>query len=172
MLATPHLLTGAVVGHTFRRPWLAWPVALLSHFLLDFVPHLDSAGLFPASSGHVTSAAAAVAVVDTVAGIALVVWLSRGHPQRGTVLGAACFALLPDALFNVPPWGPWLATWPGTQWLQAWHQASSQGVTAAEWPLGLGTQVAVTGLAVGGLASSRRTWPAAAARMAAPGRQS
>jgi len=38
MVATPHLVAGAAIGKLFRRPWLAYPLAFGSHFLLDFVP--------------------------------------------------------------------------------------------------------------------------------------
>jgi len=163
MIATPHLLTGAVLGKALRRPWLAWPAALASHFLLDAVPHLDSVGLFPGTPGHVTAPAAGIAAADTVVGIALVLWLTRGDPQRRVMLGAALAGLLPDALFNVPPWGAWLAAWPGTHWLEVLHGLSSQGVAAADWPVGVSTQVTVTALALWGLVAARREGRAGAA---------
>lgn len=39
MTATNHALTGAVIGLTFHNPALALPGALLSHYLLDALPH-------------------------------------------------------------------------------------------------------------------------------------
>lgn len=39
MTATNHVLTGAVVAATVREPILAIPVALLSHYVLDALPH-------------------------------------------------------------------------------------------------------------------------------------
>ncbi len=41
MTATNHAITGAVIAVTFSSPWLALPAALLSHFVLDAVPHWD-----------------------------------------------------------------------------------------------------------------------------------
>ncbi len=39
MTATNHALTGALIGLWSGRPLVAVPVALLSHFLLDMIPH-------------------------------------------------------------------------------------------------------------------------------------
>ncbi len=36
MLATPHMCAGAALGAILRRPWLTWPAAFASHFLLDY----------------------------------------------------------------------------------------------------------------------------------------
>ena len=51
MTATPHILAGAAIGKVLRRPWLAWPVAFVSHFLLDFTPHLDSHAVYGVEQG-------------------------------------------------------------------------------------------------------------------------
>lgn len=39
MTATNHALTGAVVAMAIRQPLLAIPIAFLSHFVLDAIPH-------------------------------------------------------------------------------------------------------------------------------------
>jgi hypothetical protein len=39
MRAINHTVTGAVVGAAIGNPWLALPAALLSHFVLDIIPH-------------------------------------------------------------------------------------------------------------------------------------
>lgn len=39
MLVTNHVLAGALVGHAVRRPVLAFGVGVLSHLVLDAVPH-------------------------------------------------------------------------------------------------------------------------------------
>lgn len=45
MTATNHALTGAVIALTVKRPELAVPLALLSHFTLDLIPHYNPAGI-------------------------------------------------------------------------------------------------------------------------------
>jgi hypothetical protein len=39
MLVTNHVLSGAVVGAAVRSPWLAFPLGVASHFVLDATPH-------------------------------------------------------------------------------------------------------------------------------------
>lgn len=39
MLETPHVLVGAAIGTTVANPYLALPISLASHFVLDKVPH-------------------------------------------------------------------------------------------------------------------------------------
>ena len=42
MVATNHALTGAVIGLSLHHPLLAIPLAFLSHFALDSLPHFGS----------------------------------------------------------------------------------------------------------------------------------
>ena len=39
MTATNHVLTGIVIGSVIHQPLLALPIAFLSHFVLDALPH-------------------------------------------------------------------------------------------------------------------------------------
>lgn len=39
MTATNHALTGALIGLAIGNPWVAAPLALLSHYVLDVIPH-------------------------------------------------------------------------------------------------------------------------------------
>ena len=148
MLATPHMLAGAALGKALRRPWLAWSAAFGSHFLLDRTPHLDSHSLFGVEYGGPTVPEAAMAILDTALGVLLVVWVARCQPEPRVMLGGAFFALVIDLLDNVPPWGDWFTTWPGTAWLSAFHHMSEYNVTPAQWPLGVATQLMVVGIAL------------------------
>ena len=148
MLATPHMITGAAIGKMTRRLWIALPLAFVSHFALDFIPHLDSHGLFGVKGGGPTPAEAGMAALDTVFGIALVMWAVGRQPGRRTMLLAALCAAVIDLADNVPPWGPHFQAWPGTAWLSAFHHGHSHGLAADHWLLGLGTQIAVMVLAL------------------------
>jgi hypothetical protein len=44
MTATNHALTGVAIAIAVKRPELAIPLAFLSHFLLDMIPHYNPAG--------------------------------------------------------------------------------------------------------------------------------
>ena len=45
MTAPNHALTGALIGLSVSNPALALPLAFLSHFVLDVIPHYDIAEL-------------------------------------------------------------------------------------------------------------------------------
>ena len=42
MTATNHALTGALIGFSVSDPFIAIPLAFISHFVLDIVPHFGS----------------------------------------------------------------------------------------------------------------------------------
>jgi hypothetical protein len=44
MTAPNHALTGAAIGLAVANPWVAIPLAFLSHFALDAIPHYDVPG--------------------------------------------------------------------------------------------------------------------------------
>src|SRR5689334_22883185 len=39
MLETPHVAVGVAIASKFPNPWVAIPLSLASHFILDKVPH-------------------------------------------------------------------------------------------------------------------------------------
>ncbi|MBM3476353.1 MAG: hypothetical protein FJX75_24030 [Armatimonadetes bacterium] len=143
MLGTVHLVAGAAVGKTLRRPWLAFPVAVASHILLDSVPHLGPHSLFGVEGRGPQPGEIAMAIVDMSLGIPLVFWLIGRGPLRWVMVGSAFFGCLPDLLFNVPPWCGFLAAWPGTAWLGWLHDAVDYNVRPSQWLLGSATQLAI-----------------------------
>lgn len=45
MIITPHFLVGAAIATNIPNPVLGLPLAFLSHFFLDFIPHRDYSAL-------------------------------------------------------------------------------------------------------------------------------
>ncbi len=148
MMATPHMLAGAALGRLTRRPWLAYPAAFASHFLLDYTPHLDSHALYGVAGGGPTAPEAAIGITDFVVGAALIAWLAWRRADRRVILGGALFGIIIDLVENIPPLGAWFRTWAGTAWLSAWHHALQHNVTPEQWALGVGTQVLVVAIAL------------------------
>jgi len=147
MLATPHMLAGAAIGASVRRPWLAVSVAFGSHFLLDFIPHVDSHGLFGAGTGGPTVGEAISASVDVLVGVVLVLALVGRQPGRRRMLAAAFAAIVLDLADNVPPWGGWFRAWSGTHWLSLFHHGIQHNLARAQWPLGIAIQLPIIGFA-------------------------
>ncbi len=158
MMATPHMAAGAAIGRVLRRPWLAYPVAFASHFLLDIVPHIDSHALFGVKHGAPTPLEAAAGIADFLVGALVVSLAVARQPSRRVMLGAALFAILIDLVEYVPPFGSWFQHWSGAAWLTGFHHRVQHNLTSAHWLLGAGTQAAVLalGLAICLLGRPRR----------------
>jgi len=146
MMGSPHLLAGAAIGATARRPWLAYPLAFASHFALDMVPHYDSSEM-PAPVGGNPITEGGVAVADFALAWWLIVVLSRGQSWRTVAMWSAFFAIAIDLVFNLPVWGPVLHAWPPTAGVAAWHLGIQPHLPLGNWLVGFGPQVLVIALA-------------------------
>jgi len=155
MLATPHILAGAAIGASSRRPWLGISLAFASHFVLDFLPHIDSHGLFGAKIGGPTAGEVISASVDVLVGVVLMLALVGRRPGQRWILAAAFAAIVLDLVDNVPPWGAWFRAWSGTAWLSVFHHSIQHNLPRAQWPAGIALQLPVIGLA-GWLLARRR----------------
>jgi hypothetical protein len=165
MLASVHLVTGAAIGKSVRPFWLAAVAAFASHFVLDFIPHIDTHGLFGVSGGGPTRAEVVGTLCDVALGVALVLWVTVARPARagrhpgslslGTrqpwrraAIWAAFIAVVIDLVDNVPPWGPHFQRWVGTAWFSHFHHGIQHNLARSEWALGLAIQVAFLGIAI------------------------
>lgn len=148
MFVTAHMLAGAAVGKVLKRPWLAWPTAFVSHFLLDALPHVDGGGIFGVAGGQPNTPMMALGVLDTLLGLGLVLWLLRGRPGFGLAFVAAIFATLPDLMDYVPPLNGWVHAWPATSWITPVHDWFSNGLPGSRWLLGSSTQLVVAVLSI------------------------
>jgi hypothetical protein len=95
MTATNHALTGAIIGLMVSDPFIAAPVALLSHFVLDSIPHhgsLKNKNVWLKSRTFHT-----MLIVDASLCLVLVIALAILHP-RHWILACVCafLAASPD----------------------------------------------------------------------------
>jgi hypothetical protein len=101
VLATTHVLTGALIGRVVRRPGRAATLGLVSHVALDALPHW---GMWPGTP-HIRSKFLAVAAIDGLTlSAALAVMVRRGRPpaEIAGALGALVLDLdKPAALLGV-----------------------------------------------------------------------
>jgi len=148
MMATPHMMAGAAIGRALRRPWLAYPAALASHFVLDIVPHLDSHGMFGATHGGPTRLEAIAGISDFLVGALLVGLVASRQRRRRVMVVGGLLGILVDLVEYVPPLGPWLQSWSGAEDLIRFHHGIQHNVTVAQWPLGFATQGVVLAIAL------------------------
>lgn len=95
MTATNHALTGAIIGTLVVNPVLAVILAVLSHFVLDGIPHYDSEGRV------VTKAFDKYLIIDALLCISLVVLLYINSPQYWFLPAVCAFvAVSPDFMWS------------------------------------------------------------------------
>lgn len=88
-----HALTGAVIGLAIQNPILVAPAALLSHFLLDMLPHFGGHPIYQWGHKHFPKVLALDALL-CVMGIGLAIFFA---PKLALpILLGAAFAMLPD----------------------------------------------------------------------------
>ena len=105
MTATNHALTGAIIGLTVQSMWLVLPVALLSHFICDAIPHYSDHRIRVGSRQFKH-----YLVVDALGATTVAMYL---------------FALRPEAWF-VACWAAFFATSPDLMWAQSFFRSQKQ----------------------------------------------
>jgi hypothetical protein len=94
MVITPHMLVGAAVGLQSNHLGLAFILGLLSHYLLDILPHWDYLSKITTKSEDLKKIG-----LDFLIGSLLVLILFWPHCQNLLVIvGGVIAALLPDCL--------------------------------------------------------------------------
>jgi len=104
MLITPHLLAGAAIGSLFSQMPAVVIIALLSHYSLDYLPHLDQGSLnFSERKKYFWAG------IDFLAGLMILGCLFWQHRLgQATIYWGAAVAILPDLLDNLPFFSDWL----------------------------------------------------------------
>jgi len=99
MPITPHMLVGAAIGTHSPGLLIAFCLGLISHYLLDALPHWD---YFPKDYFHkikITRPEHFKKIgLDFILGVMIVSILTFAYPQKFLILAGILGALLPDFL--------------------------------------------------------------------------
>lgn len=103
VLELPHTVVGATLAVKLGNPWLALPLALGSHFLLDLIPHWNpSLYAETQKTGRPSRSSNIIIFFDVLLSLIVGFFIAfRFWPdnQRALVILAACFlAVLPDVI--------------------------------------------------------------------------
>jgi hypothetical protein len=91
MTATNHALTGAAIATVVKQPLLAIPLAFVSHFVCDFLPHFDIPMKFGSKRMYTWL------VLDTLAAVSFAIFLLVNDVSNPVLLTiAAITAMSPD----------------------------------------------------------------------------
>jgi len=95
--ATNHALTGAVIGLVAANPLVALPAALLSHYVLDALPHYHTA--MPDEKLYKTLGFKLYLMTEALLCFAIVQFLFFSHPVNWLLAAICAFvAAAPDLL--------------------------------------------------------------------------
>src|SRR5262249_34191750 len=149
MILTGHMLIGGATGLAatllFPSPWtvpLALGMGVLSHHLLDLLPHTDAATFWP-EPRRVPRLAAAVVAVEVFLGCCLTGVLFAAQHTTWAFAAGAFGGTLPDLLDEMPLWQRrFRRTTFGAAW-HRWHNRLHCADMAAWWRAGLVIDVLV-----------------------------
>jgi hypothetical protein len=114
MTATAHALVAGAIARAVPNPYLAIPLALTSHFIMDAIPHWDFGTSWRGRSKKTTGI---LAIGETVLGITLAYFLFRGKVETSLLLSCIVASEFPD--------------WLEAPWYIFFASKSKQGVSAA-----------------------------------------
>lgn len=100
MTATNHAITGALIGLAVSNPAIAVPLAFVSHFALDALPHYDPAGEEGERIG--ASRFRYQLLLDASICVLLVILLALSRPQHWFLAAVCAFVATSPDLFWLP----------------------------------------------------------------------
>jgi hypothetical protein len=99
MLWLVHILIGMIIGVKFKSPWLIIPIAIMSHFILDAIPHwdgnFDKKKFKKTGKATITDTDMIVKLFDVVASVTVLIYFYAQNDRKLMLLGAV-MAILPD----------------------------------------------------------------------------
>lgn len=151
MLTTPHVLTGAALGVATGNPIAGFAAGVVSHFILDAIPHTDP-GTWRMDEPYPFKPVAgewAIGIVDLFVAFYLLLFLAGEAPLVAAApIAGVVGAMVPDVLGLSPLFWPRLATFPIVQRYLAFNKRLQWTVRPNRIGLGLVTQLVVVGGAV------------------------
>lgn len=158
MIATAHVIIGGAVGIATGNPAAAFVAGLVSHFVMDAIPHLDHPPAPYDKEGNViwTPAVWAFAFIDSgvAAVLTLYLWVSFfDFPTITPFVVGAFGGYLPDLIDNVPFWKNLIRPLPGFKQFHIFHDKIHQFwqdyFPMPKWAgLGIVTQLVIGGISL------------------------
>lgn len=103
MLETPHVAVGAALATKIPNPLLAVPLAFLSHFVLEKVPHWNPHLVTEMKKyGYPTKKSIGIIIVDSSVALVLGLFIAYqaipDYSRAATILAASFASVLPDLI--------------------------------------------------------------------------
>lgn len=143
MIATVHLLAGAVIGLMVSNPSTIVVLSLLSHYLLDSLPHIDPGTFTEPSSMPRTWRQLIVVITDIVAVAAIGLLFYSTHRHWSLLLLGGVTALIPDLLMPLERYSFYS---PFTRFHDIFHWESKLAQQWRWYIVGLATPAAIAAI--------------------------
>ncbi len=103
MTLTTHAAAGIVVAYWTGDPMLGFFAAILSHFILDMIPHGDEFIYWRLAENLYDPFGRRIAIADgsTTIALILITLLFKDHPQNDLIIWGALGGVLPDLLMTL-----------------------------------------------------------------------
>jgi hypothetical protein len=151
MLATPHILTGAVIGILLSSIPAIIIIVFLSHFVLDTIPHTEVStfrSIEERNDPHsVKSIDYIVAAIDIILGIGIAIYLLVRQENFFLPMIGIFFAEIID-IDNLPWWQYHISCLPIAKQLSHFHSWIHFDLKTKYWPVGIITQLIIIGVAI------------------------
>lgn len=172
MLFTTHIAVGAALGLITGNPYASLAGGLISHHLLDRVPHFDIGSFYSDRKesfeklSDLTIPEKTIVVADLVIGIAVLFWLIKIsiNPAAEVYIGdlwtkentlialGALGGILPDVFYNfskmVKDKTSWFLTVKPFKFYHQFHERFHQVLSLNYWYIGLVIQAALVSVAI------------------------
>ncbi|MBP6930350.1 hypothetical protein KBB60_01990 [Patescibacteria group bacterium] len=146
MIFSSHVIVGSAVGSLVESPILALFLGVLSHHLLDFIPHIDP-GSFMKKADWRNKKFLTFLFFDLAIGVLAVYWLWRGSGYEPAIVWGAFGGALTDIVDN-NPWASTLRRLPLFKQYHYIHNKVHHTVKKEAWLLGALTQVVLIVLSI------------------------
>ena len=149
MLALNHTLVGAAIGSQIDNLPAVVGLAIASHFVLDFLPHVDQGtelhrdGLKPMIKYFLVG-------IDIFASIIILVLVLMARPNlnQAAVITGAVTGLMIDIIFNVPFWESWVKKTKSLSYVYRFHEIIHQPLKKYQYSVGIPLQLVIIILSV------------------------
>ena len=149
MLALNHTLVGAAIGSQIDNIPAVVGLAVASHFVLDFLPHVDQGTELNKDDLKPTIKYFLVGI-DIFASLIILVLVLMARPNlnQTAVITGALSALLLDFIFNVPFWESWVKKTSPFSYIYRFHYKIHEPLKKYQYSVGIPLQIVIIILSI------------------------
>lgn len=144
MLAINHTLVGAAIGSQTDNIPVTVGLCIASHFVLDFLPHVDPGTEINGKEMRFTTKYF-LAGIDVLASLIIIFLVLKLRPElnKATVITGVVAALAVDIIFNVPFWMSWFRKTRPFSKIHNFHELIHKPLQKYQFSIGIPLQILI-----------------------------